>query len=92
MIELDSAGRIGRLNEKPCFDFLTNTGLYVLEPEFLERIPHNKFIHITDIIQKCIDDDLKVGAYPVSEHAWMDMGQIEELEKMRERLNNNVSR
>ena len=27
-----------------------------------------------------------VGVYPISESAWMDMGQMEELEKMRRRL------
>ena len=28
----------------------------------------------------------KVGVYVIEEDAWMDMGQLEELEKMRERL------
>ncbi|MDF2539840.1 MAG: hypothetical protein K0S76_2861, partial [Herbinix sp.] len=41
---------------------------------------------ITDVIQECINQGEKVGIYPISEHAWMDMGQLEELEKMRERL------
>jgi hypothetical protein len=30
----------------------------------------------------------KVGVYPVSENSWMDMGQLEELEDMRRRLEN----
>jgi NDP-sugar pyrophosphorylase family protein len=30
-----------------------------------------------------------VGVYPVSEKAWMDMGQLEELEAMRKRLETN---
>lgn len=89
-IELDDYGQVEKLNEKPSFTFLTNTGLYVLEPEFLEKIPSDTFIHITDIIQNCIDNNEKVGIYPISENAWMDMGQMEELEKMRERLGGNV--
>jgi NDP-sugar pyrophosphorylase family protein len=28
----------------------------------------------------------KVGVYPVSEKSWMDMGQLEELEVMRQRM------
>ena len=28
----------------------------------------------------------RVGVYPINESAWMDMGQMEELEKMRRRL------
>lgn len=85
-IEMAEGGQVVKMKEKPSFSFLTNTGLYVLEPRFLDLIPKNSFIHITDVIQKCIDNGEKVGIYPISEHAWMDMGQMEELEKMRERL------
>lgn len=85
-IELSTEGQVVKLTEKPSFSFLTNTGLYVLEPRFLDKIPKNTFIHITDVIQACIDEEEKVGVYPISEYAWMDMGQMEELEKMRERL------
>lgn len=85
-IHVSEDGQVVKLKEKPNFTFLTNTGLYVLEPRFLEMIPEDTFIHITDIIQLCIDAGEKVGMYPISEHAWMDMGQLEELEKMRERL------
>lgn len=89
-INLSEEGKVIKLNEKPNFTFLTNTGLYVLEPRFLEIIPKDTFIHITDIIQLCIDKGEKVGIYPISEHAWMDMGQLEELEKMRERIGNDA--
>lgn len=85
-IELNTEGQVEKLIEKPSFSFLTNTGLYVLEPEFLTMIPENTFIHITDVIQACINQGKRVGIYPISEYAWMDMGQMEELEKMRERL------
>lgn len=85
-IDISESGEVLKLNEKPNFTFLTNTGLYIIEPRFLDKIPDNTFVHITDIIQECINDGEKVGIYPISENAWMDMGQLEELEKMRERL------
>lgn len=89
-IHVSEEGQVVKLKEKPNFTFMTNTGLYILEPSFLEMIPEDTFIHITDIIQMCIDAGERVGMYPISEHAWMDMGQIEELDKMRERLSNDV--
>ncbi len=85
-IDISENGQVTRINEKPSFSFLTNTGFYVISPEFLEMIQEDTFIHITDIIQNCIWKGKKVGIYPISENAWMDMGQLEELEKMRERL------
>ncbi len=85
-IEVDESGQVIKMKEKPKFSFLTNTGLYVLEPRFLDKIPKDTFIHITDVIQICLEQGEKVGIYPISEYAWMDMGQMGELEKMRERL------
>ena len=82
----DENGNITKLKEKPEFEFLTNTGFYIIEPELLDEIPDNTFIHITDVIQNCMKKNMNVGVYPVSENAWMDMGQIEELEKMRKQL------
>lgn len=87
IVEVCENTRVVELKEKPELSFLTNTGLYILEPEFLKWIPDNTFVHITDIIQMCIDEGEKVGVYKISEENWMDMGQLEELERMKEKLN-----
>lgn len=89
-VTVSKTGQVTAMEEKPELSFLTNTGLYVLEPEFLEEIPDNTFIHITDVIQKCIDKGERVGMYPISEEHWMDMGQLDELEKMRKCLENQA--
>lgn len=86
-IEADENGQIIKLKEKPDFDFLINTGLYVIEPAIFKEIPKDTFIHITDVIQNCMNKGLHVGVYPIREESWMDMGQLEELENMRQRLN-----
>lgn len=85
-VKMDEDNKIVSFCEKPEYEFLTSTGLYLVEPEFLELIPENTFIHITDVIQKCIEQDRKVGAYIIDEDAWMDMGQLEELERMKEKM------
>lgn len=85
-IEITEQGQVKAFKEKPSFSFNTNTGFYVIEPSFLNMIPSNMFIHITDVIQKCIDEDMPVGIYPISERAWLDMGQISELENMKIQL------
>lgn len=89
-IDLSTEGQVLKINEKPSFSFITNTGLYIIEPRFLDLIPCDTFIHITDLIQECISKGEKVGIYPISEHAWMDMGQMDELERMRERLGSDA--
>lgn len=83
----DEDDQVIEMKEKPELSFVTNTGFYILEPEFLELIPDNTFVHITDIIQKCIDLKKNIGIYRISEDKWLDMGQLEELEKMKKKLN-----
>ena len=68
-VELAEDGNVLSLREKPEFDFITNTGLYLIEPEFLARIPENTFVHITDVIQSCIDAGCRVGVFPIDEDA-----------------------
>ena len=63
-----------------------NTGLYMVEPEFLEYIPCNTFIDITDIIKVVINEHKNVGTFIIDEDKWLDMGEVSELQKMKNRL------
>ena len=85
-IRLSEENTVKDLEEKPEYEFLTNTGLYVVEPDFIRKIPENTFIHITDVIKQCLEQKLRVGAYVIDDSLWMDMGQMDELEKMRGRF------
>jgi len=85
-VEVDDKNNIIELKEKPTFVMQTNTGFYVIEPDFLNKIPVGTKIDITDIIDKCLRDGEKVGAYLIDDSDWMDMGQLEEMEKMKAKL------
>lgn len=86
VIKLNDNGEVIGTEEKPEFDYLVNTGFYVLEPEVLNDIPENEFFHITDLINKYINDGQKVGTYPIRENLWLDMGEMKEMDRMLERL------
>jgi dTDP-glucose pyrophosphorylase len=76
--ELDEDGSLKQMNEKPQYDFLVNTGMYLLNPEVLKHIPENKFYHITYLIDHLRQNGFKVGVYPVSEQSYIDVGQWDE--------------
>ena len=59
--ELNDDGHLSHINEKPHYDFLINTGLYVLNPDMLKLIPENKFYHITHLIEDAKNKGKKVG-------------------------------
>ncbi len=86
VIEINGNSNVKKITEKPEYDLLVNTGMYILEPEVLNDIPENKFFHITDLINSYIENGEEIGVYPVSEGSWLDMGQFKEMEMMLERL------
>ena len=86
VVETGEGGVITAMREKPAFQFLTNTGLYLVEPEVLEDIGEDEVIGFPDIIERQRRKGRRVSAYTVGEADWLDMGQLDELEKMRERL------
>lgn len=86
VVELGDTGELCAIAEKPEMNFLTNTGLYVVEPSVIESLRPNEPVPFTDVIERVRTSGGRVGVYPVSEHSWMDMGQLEELDNMRRRL------
>jgi dTDP-glucose pyrophosphorylase len=79
--ELNDGGSLERIKEKPEYNFLVNAGMYVLNPAVLDLIPDNQLFHITDLIEKVKEIGGQIGVYPVSEKAWVDIGQWAEYRK-----------
>jgi len=84
--ELNGDGHLSHINEKPIYDFLINTGLYVVNPDILGLIPENQFFHITHLIELAKDSGMKVGVYPIDEDAWVDVGQWSEYKKLMDNV------
>ncbi|MCI8798384.1 MAG: CBS domain-containing protein [Lachnospiraceae bacterium] len=86
VVEMGINGTIKDMREKPLMSFLTNTGIYIVEPEVIEDIEDNMPIGFPDIVEKERKKGKRVAVFPVSQNDWMDMGQLPELEKMRVKL------
>jgi dTDP-glucose pyrophosphorylase len=85
-----ASGELKSIDEKPGYDLLVNTGVYLMEPKILRHIRKDRFVHFTDVINAAIKKGDKVSVYPIHEDAWMDMGQIEELKAMSRRYGVDV--
>lgn len=85
-VEVSDNNEVISLVEKPEYELITNTGLYVINPDFIKMIPEKKKIDMTDMITKCLDEGYRVGIYLVKESDWLDMGQLDEMERMKNRL------
>ena len=86
VVEIGKDGVIQEMKEKPLISYLTNTGIYVVEPEVLADIQDNVSIGFPDVIEYERSKGKRTAVYPIRGNDWMDMGQFPELEKMRTRL------
>ncbi len=82
VIETGENGLMVTLREKPEQTYQVNTGVYILNPECITEIPEGEFFHITQLMEKVKARGGRVGCFPVSEHAWKDMGEWPEYLKM----------
>ncbi len=86
VVEMGVNGKIKGMKEKPLLSFLTNTGIYIVEPQVIDDIENGVPIGFPDIVELQRRKGRKVAVFPVGENDWMDMGQLPELEKMRVKL------
>lgn len=86
VVEMGVNGTIEVMKEKPLMSFLTNTGIYIVEPEVIDDMQDGVAIGFPDIVEMERQKGKRVAVFPVSENDWMDMGQLSELEKMRVKL------
>ena len=85
-VEVSKDCRILSMKEKPAIEYNINTGVYLVEPELLKLIPENQCIHFPQLIERAMQASHRVGTYLIDESQWMDMGQLEELEQMKYKL------
>jgi len=91
-MEIGLDGFLKELKEKPKNTYYVNAGLYILEPHLLKDIPENKFFHITHLMEKIMKRNGKVGVFPVSEGAWMDIGEWSQYSETQKRFNSRFNK
>lgn len=64
-----------RIEEKPNFNFLVNTGFYIINSNILNIIPKNKFYNFDKFISDAKKLNKRIFVYKVSEKNWIDIGQ-----------------
>ena len=78
---IETGGRLVGIKEKPEYDFLVNTGMYVFKSKTLALIPSGKHFNVPDLIEKVKEQGGKVGVFPIDEKSWADIGRWEEYQK-----------
>ena len=84
--EIHNGGDLVSIEEKPEFDLLANTGMYLLSPEMIDLIPDRCEYHFTELIADAIKQGAKTKVFPISSKSWIDTGEWEEYKKAVQQL------
>lgn len=79
-------GEIYKMEEKPMLSYFINTGMYVIDPDSISKIPNDVMFHMTQLVDVVMKSGGKVGMYPISEDSFLDMGEFSEMKRMEEKL------
>lgn len=86
VVEENENNELLAMTEKPSMTLLMNAGVYFIESEIIEELVEGQKIDFPDIINECKLRGERVGVFSVEGDEWLDMGQIDEMEKMKEKL------
>ncbi len=85
--EVNEEGILKEFNEKPKFDFLVNTGLYIFSPDIFEFFRKPFKMDFPELLFKVKEKGGKIGVFPVSENSWIDVGEWEKYKESFRILN-----
>jgi NDP-sugar pyrophosphorylase family protein len=74
--------RIKLIDEKPIHDFLINAGIYILEPGAIQYLPQSGPCDMPELIGRIMAAGQEVASYLIEDY-WLDVGNIDNLEKAR---------
>lgn len=69
-------GYLKYITEKPTFDLIINTGVYIMQPEVFNFISPEEELDMHQLLERVMKKD-KITVYPVCD-GWFDMGQWKE--------------
>lgn len=66
--------------EKPIQKYLTNAGIYILNPEVITNVPEDTFYDMPDLLNALLAQKKKVNVCTIKDY-WIDIGQIEDYKR-----------
>ncbi len=65
---------VGEIVEKPIHKVFVNAGIYVLNPEFYNKVEIGQYLDMPELIQDQVGGGAQINMYPLHER-WLDIGR-----------------
>lgn len=73
-------GRVQSIKEKPVTSYEISAGIYLLQGSVLAEVPAGTYFGMPDLIEKLLQHDYRVGAYPFDGY-WLAVEQLHHIEE-----------
>ena len=83
--QLNKKKKFYGFKEKPSYDFLFNTGLYLINKKKLKLIKKNQKIDMDSFILRLKKKKRKIGVFQVDYDKWHDLGNWESYNKFKQK-------
>ena len=80
VLNTDDENTLMNYEEKPTLNYQVSMGVYVLDPNVLELIPHNERLDFPDLVKKVMARNEKVQCFMTDEY-WLDIGRQDDYAK-----------
>jgi NDP-sugar pyrophosphorylase family protein len=81
VVDIGPDSNLLKIDEKPTFSFLINSGIYAISPEVIDLIPKDGEFPMTELIPATINVGKKVLGYEFTE-PWRDIGRFDDYMKV----------
>lgn len=73
------------MTEKPTYKHLINSGVYLLDPKVLAKVPKNTFYDMPTLLETLMEEGFKCATFVIEDY-WVDIGLVEEYESVKKKF------
>ena len=79
--KIQSKNILKKIEEKPDYEFIVSTGLYIVNEKVLNIIPNYREYNFDRLISDVVKKKLKIGVYEIDDKSWIDVGHWDGFKK-----------
>lgn len=80
VVRFDENYELTEIQEKPLHHYFASAGIYVLNPDMIDYVPHNEEFTIPELVQSVQSAGRKTAVCPIREY-WLDIGQHNDFDR-----------
>lgn len=82
VLQTDNKNYLTGIIEKPNYDYIFSSGIYILNIKLLKLIKKNQNLDFNEFTNSVLSKKFKINIYNISKDKWIDIGNFTELNKL----------